>query len=392
MSTMVVDAATSTTDGVAVTDPELKTLQDKIMVKVKTMLPGSVTSDNSMVSNHSVNQWHFHNTSTKPLPVEVPTLLVHGYAASSMAFHRTFPMLSKNIRDLYAIDLPGNGLSTTPEADFPKLRTNKMEFNKEYSQVKLSKRVDTEKEMGTLHNYEDYYLDKIEQWRTENHIDKFNIVGHSFGGYISFKYAIRHPEHVVNMGLISPLGMERNVYSLNNDFKNDTEYPVTVDDPSSVYYSRNFKVPSFLFNSQLNALRYLGPVGGTLARKYIDRAYATVPGTEYRDYLYYIFYKSDKFPKTTINNFTNMFTRNLLAKDPILDNLSSIKARKVMLMYGDHDWMNGEAGYTMAQELAESHNYKPRSAVDFVQVPDAGHNLFLDNPDYFSKQIVAFLS
>ena len=166
---------------------------------------------------------------------------------------------------------------------------------------------------------------------------------------------------------------------------------MTQEDPSSIYYSRNFKVPTFLFNNQLNTLRYMGPIGGSLAKRYINRAYVNVPGTEYHDYLYHIFYKSDKFPRTTISNFTNMFTRNLLAKDPILDNLPKLKANKVLLMYGDHDWMNGEAGYEMATELAQTYNYKPHKEVDFVQVPHAGHNLFLDNPNFFSDQILSFL-
>ncbi|SMN21645.1 similar to Saccharomyces cerevisiae YDR125C ECM18 Protein of unknown function, similar to Rlp24p [Maudiozyma saulgeensis] len=373
-------------------DTQLKLLQDNIMNKLK--LNDTIISENSMVANNTINQWHFHNSincEKNSQIIEVPTLLIHGYAASSMSFHLTFNKLSNGIRDLYAIDLPGNGLSETPLTNFAKSNINKMTFNKDHSRFSMVQEVDILKEKQLLNDYENYYLDRIDQWRKENGIKKFNIIGHSFGGYISFKYAITHPDQIENIGLISPLGMERNIYSLNNNFIKTKEYEITQEDPTSIYYSRNFKVPNFLFNNQLNTLRYMGPIGGSLAKRYINRAYVNVPGTEYHDYLYHIFYKSDKFPKTTILNFTNMFTRNLLAKDPILDNLSKLKAHKVLLMYGDHDWMNGEAGYNMATELAQKYKYKPHQDVDFIQVPHAGHNLFLDNPNFFSDQILSFL-
>lgn len=372
-------------------DAQLKLLQENIMNKL--ILSDSVTKSNNMIAHNTINQWHFHNSITKSQNdkiIETPTLLIHGYAASSMAFHLTFNKLSNGIRDLYAIDLPGNGLSETPKLKLPTLHTHKMTFDKDHTKFSMDGKNDTTGELNLLKEYEDYYLKKIDEWREENHIEKFNIIGHSFGGYISFKYAISYPERVENIGLISPLGMERNVYSLNNKFTPSQEYQVTVEDPSSIYYSRNFKVPAWLFNNQLNTLRYMGPIGGSLAKRYINRAYVRVPGTEYHDYLYHVFYKSNKFPKTTINNFTNMFTRNLLAKDPILDNLDKLKAKKVLLMYGDHDWMNGEAGYSMAKELAQSYHYKPHEQVDFLQVPNAGHNLFLDNPEFFSDEILSF--
>jgi cardiolipin-specific phospholipase len=37
-------------------------------------------------------------------------------------------------------------------------------------------------------------------------MDKFYLVGHSFGGYISILYASKYPEKIIHLHLVSPLG------------------------------------------------------------------------------------------------------------------------------------------------------------------------------------------
>ena len=38
-------------------------------------------------------------------------------------------------------------------------------------------------------------------------LETFFLAGHSFGGYISGNYALRHPQRVKKLLLLSPLGM-----------------------------------------------------------------------------------------------------------------------------------------------------------------------------------------
>ncbi|CCF56580.1 hypothetical protein KAFR_0B02830 [Kazachstania africana CBS 2517] len=370
---------------VTMTDIKLKALEEKIMEKVT--VPGTKT--NQMVNNE-INEWHFHNPNASK--IKTPTLLIHGYAASSMAFHRTFNRLSTDIKDLYAIDLPGNGLSSAPElSDVIKMKDLKITLNKSKDGFTLKKAIDLEIEKANLAKYENYYLSRIDEWRKFHGIEKLNVIGHSFGGFISFKYAITHPNQVNDLILVSPLGMEKNIHSLNNNFELETKYTLDFENPASLYYARSFNVPSILFNNQLNILRWMGPLGGRMARQYIDMAYKKVPDVAYKNYLYYVFYDGKSFPKVTINNFTNMFSKNLLARDPIMDNLLKLRAKKVMLVYGEHDWMDKYAGYNMVELLSKS-NYKLKDTVHYVEIPDAGHNLFLDNPTDFSENVVSFLA
>ena len=67
-------------------------------------------------------------------------------------------------RPVYAIDLLGFGRSSRP-----KFKSSPEEVEEEY-------------------------VDSLEQWRHQVGLDKFILLGHSFGGYIVAAYALRHPE------------------------------------------------------------------------------------------------------------------------------------------------------------------------------------------------------
>lgn len=56
---------------------------------------------------------------------------------------------------------------------------------------------------------EAWFVDSLQQWRAENGITKFVLVGHSLGGYLAANYALRYPEHVEHLVLVCPAGMVR---------------------------------------------------------------------------------------------------------------------------------------------------------------------------------------
>ncbi|XDT33861.1 alpha/beta hydrolase fold [Nakaseomyces glabratus] len=379
---------------------DLETLQYKVMEEVP-------VEGQRAVLRCGVNQWYFRGGDR----VVTPTLLVHGYGASSMAYHRCFAPLSRHIRDLYAIDLPANGLSEAPplvaEGEAPKAKF-KIEENK-FTVVQGARRaaepvtdaqVDQELMLRThrekrryLQQYEDYYVESIEQWRKENNLDKFNLVGHSFGGYLSYKYALKYPESVNKLCLLSPLGMERNIHSINNTFEENVVYELQESDPSSYLYTRKRKAPKFLFENQFSVLRWMGPIGDKLCLSFINSSYAKVPCQAYKDYLFESFLGKKHFAKQNVHALKHLFTRSLLARDPIMDTIDKLKVPDVSVFYGDHDWMNSYAGYLMVERLKKFRVASTSGgSASYLEVPDAGHNLFLDNPDYFSKKLVQFLS
>ena len=63
----------------------------------------------------------------------------------------------------------------------------------------------------------DYFVDNFEEWRKalpkyykplrDKELTGFYILGHSLGGYLSCHYALRYPQHVKKLVLLSPVGL-----------------------------------------------------------------------------------------------------------------------------------------------------------------------------------------
>lgn len=126
-------------------------------------------------------------------------VLVHGYAASLGLFLENFGDLSSIPGvHLHTIDLPGFGLSARPK--FPNLSA------------------DTKEE---IYQNEDWFIDRLEQWRKKRGIERFVLVGHSLGGYLSCAYTMKYNRDLVDAAtgvshriveklvLVSPAGLER---------------------------------------------------------------------------------------------------------------------------------------------------------------------------------------
>jgi len=57
---------------------------------------------------------------------------------------------------------------------------------------------------------EDYLVAWFEKWRLAVRIDgltNFVLAGHSFGGYVSGLYAMRYPQHIKKLLMLSPVGV-----------------------------------------------------------------------------------------------------------------------------------------------------------------------------------------
>ena len=54
---------------------------------------------------------------------------------------------------------------------------------------------------------EDFFTDSLEKWRIKNEIQKMTLLGHSLGGYLSTCYALKYPERVTKLILVSPAGV-----------------------------------------------------------------------------------------------------------------------------------------------------------------------------------------
>lgn len=95
-----------------------------------------------------------------------------------MCFYRMHDLLRKEFR-MTTIDILGMGASGRPPF---KLRTSR--------------------------DCEEYFIHSIEAWmRNQKFNEKFVLIGHSLGGYISTQFSLRYPNRVSHLILLSPVGI-----------------------------------------------------------------------------------------------------------------------------------------------------------------------------------------
>ncbi len=50
-------------------------------------------------------------------------------------------------------------------------------------------------------------VDAIDRWRRALGLEKVVFIGHSFGGFVSSAYSLKHPEHVDHLILLDSWGL-----------------------------------------------------------------------------------------------------------------------------------------------------------------------------------------
>lgn len=104
-------------------------------------------------------------------------VLLHGYQGSSITFYRLLEKLYPKF-NVYLPDHLGMALSSRPNINFE----------------------------GTEHCIE-FFVEAIEKFREALNIDKFYLVGHSLGGYLAATYALKYPQRIQKLSLLSPAGI-----------------------------------------------------------------------------------------------------------------------------------------------------------------------------------------
>ena len=368
-----------------------------------------------------IHEFYIENTlppkdPSKPLDV----VLIHGYAAALGLFIDNFDGLSSipGIK-IHAIDLLGFGLSSRPK--FPDLPSEKKE---------------------DVYRVEDWFIDSIEDWRVKRGINQFVLMGHSFGGYLSSAYALKYNKKITNpksgneenlidrMVLISPVGLERNKYSLLKDLdesnvisklqqqkENQQNPTIPVDSELTVHqeaivhgneYDPENRFPNtrrvqlirkmWANNvSPFSIIRNIGPFKSKLISSWTIFRFAHLYEQDPKkfqllhDYVYRIFNAkgSGEYALTRVLAF------GAVAKLPLLDRCPQpfvdMKLPTTWL-YGDHDWMNDAAGLEMTKEINKLSKEKYNTKLaNFKIIPKAGHHLYLDNPAEFEKEIFKVL-
>jgi len=184
---------------------------------------------------------------------------------------------------------------------------------------------------------ENFFVVSFEKWREKMGLGNMVILAHSFGGYISGKYALRFPQHVKKIIFISSLGIDK----APEDSKAQVRKLMDKQHWTSrvvfkIYRMLPFKLTPFM---PLRAMgRFTSPV---FVKFFMKKRMAGIPkehfNTAYK-YLYQIFLRSGSGEYA----LHKMFDNGIIPYSPIIDSLEDFKQNNITVsfIYGDSDWMN----------------------------------------------------
>lgn len=215
-----------------------------------------------------------------------------------------------------------------------------------------------------------FFLDAFEEWREAHGLERFVLVGHSLGGYLSTLYALRHPERVAKLILASPAGLPHD--------RNSPEIEAAMGGTIAV---NGQLVPAWIAwlwarnTTPMDVVRWAGPLGPPIIRAYVRRR---LPGLApsiidtFAEYMYHM----------TAHEGSGEYALGTLmrpgawAKLPLHDRLPDL-SMPVTFVYGEDDWMD--------HRYAEACAGNMRVTVKILRVPDAGHQLYLEQPEEFNR-------
>lgn len=392
-------------------------------------------------------------------------VMLHGYGACNGWFYKNYGGIANKMNSdtiIHGIDMLGFGLSGRPIIRFNKesevkgnldIRTSGIKWGKYSTCIncgghldgKISKDLhwcscsDEEedirrgsKEKGVdnakihvkredvveyLYNHkefikevEDVFVESLERWRELNGIDKFDLIAHSFGGYVGMCYLMKYPDRVNKVVMVSPGGFERSPFAITNPLyesiicssnkdQNQTgEIEMNVSNSITSYgflgryglIGKKFRDVWNMKISLFTILRWLGPLGPKIV---YDRNVSKLLRSgnikdsdevkKFIEYNYSCLIRAS-FAETAI---MRVFDSTIVAKFPIIDKIKQqphvCENRMMLWVYGQHDFMYRECGKVGSRVSSKG---------EYREISNAGHNMYLDNSEEFNEIVSEFLN
>lgn len=283
---------------------------------------------------------HLWTIKCNPSSSGTPLVLIHGMGGGVGLWSMNLDALSQS-RPVYAFDLLGFGRSSRPAFSADPVEA------------------------------EEKFVDSIEAFRKQMGLNKFILLGHSLGGYLSASYALRYPEHIQHLILADPWGMN--------------EKPA--DGRRSIPFAFRVIVGIVSHFNPMAAIRALGPWGPGLVKRYrpgLAQIFATKWGDEQllHDYIYHC---NAQTPSGEAG-FKSLTWSLGWAKRPMIHRMADIsRDLPITFVYGSRTWMDRSTGWNVKHNRTDSY-------VDVQVLRGAGHHVYAERWDLFNSLINAIAS
>lgn len=370
-----------------------------------------------------IHEFYLENTDPGP---DQHIVIIHGYMAALGYFIKNIELMIRipGIR-IHLIDLPGFGNSARPK------------FPRQFLTTPPKKRQQIEQ----ILEIENWFIDKIENWRLQRHINSFKLIAHSMGAYLSCCYLMKYniqkdgSKIVSDLILVSPMGTESNEHSLINDERFNVnlhyasnplrELQFEDEDDQQVVISPEFTKawelvgkPKFPKSSVLqklwennkspfDLLQKTGPFYSKLISYWSFARFRNLNtgggdnnNNNNNDEALDLIYKLHSYSFSIFNQYqasgelaiTKLINHEILPKLPLCDRgfVDFLVEHDIstLWLYGEKDWMNSKGGEYICKKIRENNDAKTQ----FKVVKDAGHHIYLDNPQAFNTLVLDFFN
>lgn len=257
-----------------------------------------------------------------------------------------------------------------------------------------------EKEKIVSRNMTNLFIDSLEMFRESQQIENFVLAGHSLGGFLAGKYALKYPKHISSLVLISPVGVPAQPPKDEHMDMNSMDWRIRV---AKNLWKMNFTPQSLI--------RLTGSRGPNLVKPILNRRFSSRWNDEelqlITDYFYQISIAPSSgelglnallepiFLKVKDDLVTSASDSNsgkprrvsrggVYAKEPLEQEMVNLDKRiPVLVLYGDNDWLY----YPTVEDtmrLWRSHGLNAK----YITVSNAGHHLYIENSDHFNKVVL----
>lgn len=280
-----------------------------------------------------------HSEKDTQIEKKQPLVMVHGFAAGIGIWILNLDFLATHLnRKIYAFDMVGFARSSRAPFDLN----------------------------GDV---EGQFVDSFEKWREKQGIEKFILLGHSFGGYLSASYALKYPNRISHIILADPWGFQDRQGSQRSTYR----FPLWVRAVNSIFQSFN----------PLAVVRVTGPYGPRLVHKFrgdLKEKFRPKLGDDCYKFLNYI-YHCNAQAATGESAFKALALPYGWPKNPMLHRLIDLDPSiTVTFIYGSRSWIEKTPGEFMRDCFTPN-----RVSLHVIQ--GSGHHVYADKYTEFNEII-----
>jgi cardiolipin-specific phospholipase len=245
---------------------------------------------------------------------------------------------------------------------------------------------------GRVEQAESFFIDSLEEWREQMGLGRMTLIGHSLGAYFSVAYALKYPDRVHKLILLSPAGVTRgpNWTDPSREIADEsTAHPgasptfqqatkdqvkkIEQDQKDSQQVSRTRRLLIYLWErgwSPFQLLRSTLFWSPLLIGKYTSRRFPSLTPSEIRDMHEYL-------TNITLSKGSGEYCISHIlapwawAHMPLVDRIAMLpREMPVTFVYGDQDWMDPVGGFESVEKLRQAGNPNGKMYI----ITDAGHH------------------